>query len=82
MNEVISNIYQRKSVRKYLSKQIPKEIVETICKAGMEAPSGHNTQPVRFTIVRDSKLIDEMSEVAKSYMKDSQIDWIKKIWEQ
>lgn len=78
MNEVINNIYKRKSVRKFLSEQIPKDIVETIVKAGIEAPSGHNTQPVRFTIIRDSKLIDEMSEVAKSYMKDSHIDWISK----
>lgn len=78
MNDVISNIYKRKSVRKYLDKQIPKEIVETIVKAGIEAPSGHNTQPVRFSIIRNAKLIDEMSEVAKSFMKDSNIDWIAK----
>ena len=78
MNEVIKNIYQRKSVRKFLNTQIPKDVIEMIVKAGIEAPSGHNTQSVRFTIVRDKKLIDEMSVIAKTYMKESNINWIAK----
>jgi nitroreductase len=78
MNEVIQNIHNRKSVRKFLDKQIPKEDIITLIEAGLEAPSGHNTQPVRYTIVRDQTLIDHMSEIAKSNMKASEIDWINK----
>jgi len=78
MNEVIQNIHNRKSVRKFLDKQIPKEDIITLIEAGIEAPSGHNSQSVRYTVIRDQSLINHMSEIAKTHMKTSKIDWISK----
>ena len=78
MNSVLKNIYDRKSVRKFLDKQIPKEDIIQLIEAGIEAPSGHNTQSVRYTVVRNQALINHMSDVAKTNMKAAQIDWISK----
>lgn len=78
MNDVIKNIHNRKSVRKFLDTQIPKEDIITLIEAGIEAPSGHNSQSVRYTVIRDQSLINHMSEVAKTHMKASEIDWISK----
>lgn len=46
--EAISN---RRSIRKYLDKPVPKEMVEAILQAGMLAPSSKNRQPWRFIVV-------------------------------
>jgi nitroreductase len=78
MNLVIKNICDRKSVRKFLDKQIPKEDIIKLIEAGIEAPSGHNTQSVRYTVVRNQELINHMSEIAKNNMKVSGINWISK----
>ena len=44
MNEVIKNIEERRSIRKYEDKMIPKEIIEKILEAETYAPSGMGRQ--------------------------------------
>ncbi len=53
MNPVIETIRQRRSVRLYDSKPVPKELLETIVQAGNLAPSGANSQPWRFVVITD-----------------------------
>ena len=53
MNQVMENIFSRRSVRLYSDKEIPREILEGIIKAGTAAPSGSNTQAWRFVVVQD-----------------------------
>ena len=48
MNEDI--IYNRRSIRKFLNKSIPKDIIEEIIKAGIVAPSAKNRQPWKYLI--------------------------------
>lgn len=55
MNEVIKNIHERRSVRVYQDKPLPKETIEEIIKAGVAAPSGSNSQAWRFVVVRDKE---------------------------
>jgi len=45
MLETIRVIKSRRSVRKYLDKEIPKEILEDIVDCARLAPSGYNKQP-------------------------------------
>ncbi len=51
MENVIECIYNRRSIRKYKKKEIPKEIIEKIIHAGVMAPSARNVQPCRFSVV-------------------------------
>ncbi len=44
MNEAIKNIYERRSVRSFLPKQITKEELTTVLEAGIQAPSAMNRQ--------------------------------------
>ena len=46
----------RKSVRKYLDKQIPDDILKQILSAGCIAPSWMNSQPWQFIVVKDSEM--------------------------
>ena len=54
----------RYSVRKFLDKKVPKEIVEKIIEAGMIAPTGCNNQPQRVIVVESqeglAKIFNEM----------------------
>ncbi|MBN2878536.1 MAG: nitroreductase family protein [Clostridia bacterium] len=78
MNSVIKNIYERKSVRKFLEKQISDDDIKSIVEAGIQAPSGHNAQSVYYTIVQNEDLIDHMNLKAKEEMRKSDEDWILK----
>lgn len=64
-NEVIRNIMARRSVRKYLDKPVEREKLEAIALAGINAPSAMNRQMWAVRIVKDQKLIAEVSEVYK-----------------
>jgi nitroreductase len=58
----------RRSIRKYKKDSVPREVLERILAAGMEAPSGKNRQNWRFFIVTGQKR-DE-------YLKYSQKSWL------
>ncbi len=62
MNELLKAIKQRRSVRAYESKKVPKEIINTIIEAGNNAPSGMNSQPWRFVVVEDDALHKKLIE--------------------
>jgi nitroreductase len=53
MNPVIDTIKQRRSIRAYEAKPVPREILNAIIEAGNEAPSAMNSQPWRFVVVED-----------------------------
>ncbi len=58
----------RRSIRKYKKDLVPREIIERILAAGMEAPSGKNRQNWRFIVVQGAKK-DE-------YLRYSQKSWL------
>ena len=64
MNEILSAIRARRSVRAYESKKVPKENINSIIEAGNNAPSGMNSQPWRFVVVEDEALHKKMIEAA------------------
>ena len=55
----------RKSIRKYKKDPIPRETIERILAAGMQAPSGKNRQNWRFFVVTGKKR-DEYLEYSKN----------------
>ncbi len=57
-NDALSVIHSRKSVRKYLDKPVSKEVLYTLLKAGMAAPSAADKRPWAFlTITEKTKLV-------------------------
>ncbi len=52
MNEVLATIKARRSVRKFAPGEVSDEDLTAILDAGRWAPSGKNTQPWRFIVVR------------------------------
>ena len=60
--ELEQAILERRSVRKFTSEPIPRETMEQIVRLASYAPSWKNTQTVRYTVVEDRALLDQIAE--------------------
>ena len=65
MNEVLKNIYERRSVRSYAEKSVPEETVREIIKAGFHAANGVNAQGLRFAVITDRAKLKTYAEKAR-----------------
>ncbi|MGL4982207.1 MAG: nitroreductase family protein [Treponemataceae bacterium] len=69
MNMIIDTIKKRRSCRSYLSRTVRRKDIETIVEAGTWAPSAHNSQPWRFTVILDTKILQEMNNHIKTKLE-------------
>lgn len=72
MNEVIQNMISRRSVRKYKSDMLPKNIIDDIIKAGTFAPTGRGMQSPIIIAVTNKTIRDELSKINAKIMGKSQ----------
>ena len=63
MENTIDTIYDRRSVRKYIDKEVNPDLVDEILRAGMFAPSGCNKQPWEFVVFNEKDLIKEIKSM-------------------
>lgn len=61
---VLETIQKRKSIRKYILKSIPDDVMQRIFEAARLAPSGKNLQPWKFIVVRDKELKKRLAVAA------------------
>ena len=54
MSDLLDAIKQRRSIRKYLPRKVPSELVEKVLVTAGWAPSAHNSQPWRFIVLEDA----------------------------
>jgi nitroreductase len=57
--DTLQVIHTRRSVRKYLDRPVPEELVQRLLAAAMQAPSARNQQPWQFVV------LDERAMLAK-----------------
>lgn len=62
MNEVIENMRQRRSVRKYLPRQVERETIEEILAAGYTAPNAGNRQQLRVVVCQDPEVNEHVGK--------------------
>ncbi len=65
MLSVWEAIQLRRSIRKYTSDDVPDELIEQMLEAAKLAPSGGNSQPWRFIVVRDAKIKKEICQFVR-----------------
>lgn len=68
-NAVLLNLKQRRSVRDFTDESISKSKLKAIVQAGIYAPSGHNMQTWRFTVMQKPERIARLKEVTASVAK-------------
>jgi nitroreductase len=60
---LLGAIQRRFTVHQYRPDPVPDEIVEKVLEAGRWAPSGANSQPWEFIVVKDRALIEQLGDV-------------------
>lgn len=66
--ELMEAIEKRKTVRDFLDKRVPEDVIKKALYAGLKAPSYNHQKQVFFTLVRDPKL--RLGLIAAEGMKD------------
>jgi len=75
-------IKARRSIRQFKTDPIPDEYVDMIIEAARWAPSGANTQPWEFVIVRDQKLKDDIVQIVrKSQEHNALMETAREPWQ-
>ena len=79
MNDTISTILKRRSIRVYKPDQVDDETLELILEAGRYAPSAMNQQPWHFTIVRDRSLLEKLETSCKTVFLESDVEALREV---
>ena len=61
-SSVLKAIYRRRSIREFTDKEISREQLHEIVKAGIWAPSGLNNQPWRFVIIKNPDIKEQVAQ--------------------
>lgn len=61
---VLEAIQKRKSIRSYLDKEIPQDVLLEVLEAARKAPSASNRQPWKFIIVQDKELKQQIMQAS------------------
>lgn len=68
-NPVLENILARHSIRHFTDQPIPRRLLETLVKAGWNAPTGHNLQTWRFTLLTTQPEIQALKALTQAVAK-------------
>ena len=63
MNDVIKNILERRSIRKYKDKMVEEELIDEVLKAGTYAPTGMNRQSPIIIAITNKEVRDKLSKI-------------------
>ena len=53
----------QRAIRNFTDEDVPDELVDQVITAGIHAPSGSNTQPWHFIVIRDQTIKNAISDV-------------------
>ena len=68
MNETLKTLKERRSCRKYLSKQVEEAALDAILEAGTYAPTGMNRQAPVIVAVQDPETVKKISRLNAAVM--------------
>jgi nitroreductase len=61
--DTLQAIHTRRSIRKYLDRPVPEELVQKLLAAAMQAPSARNQQPWQFVVIDDHSILTKIAEL-------------------
>jgi len=82
MNETISTILRRRSVRAYRPDPVEQPALDLMLEAARHAPTAMNQQPWHFTVIRNHELLDELEEHCISAFVGSKVNALREIAKQ
>lgn len=67
-------VFRRRSIRKYLDKQIEQEVLQDIVDGAMMAPSATNTQPWYLVVVKSKEQMEKLRGIFKDISGKLRVD--------
>ena len=61
-NSFLNLVLNRRSIRRFKEKVIPKDLIEKLLKVGKYSPTGSNSENVFYTIVQDKSIVATISK--------------------
>ena len=61
----------QRAIRNFTDEDVPDELVDQVITAAIHAPSGSNTQPWHFIVIRDQTIKNAISDVYEEAQTDS-----------
>lgn len=71
MNQTIETILNRRSVRDYQNKPVPREALEQIVECGLFAATALGKQPWHLTVVTNRAVLDDISRVNRRLLLEA-----------
>ena len=62
-------VRSRRSIRKFTSEPVPDTLVEQVIEAARWAPSGANSQPWEFVVIREQETKDQIASICMKQME-------------
>ncbi|MFN2363312.1 MAG: nitroreductase family protein, partial [Halarsenatibacteraceae bacterium] len=53
-------LFDRRSKRSFIDKEVEDEKIKKLLDAAMAAPSAHNKQPWQFVVIKDNEIMDKI----------------------
>lgn len=63
MSDILEELKNRRSIRRYEEKPVPEELLDKIAEAGLYAPSGMGRQAVRILVITDDKTVRILGKI-------------------
>lgn len=79
MNETISTILKRRSVREYSPEAVGQAELDQILEAGRYAPTAMNQQPWQFTVIRNPELLRKVEAQCKTAFLESSNEALREV---
>jgi F420 biosynthesis protein FbiB-like protein len=68
-------LFQRRSIRRYRTEAIPRELIEAVLEAAIWSPSAHNRQPWRFAVIETQAQKEQLAQAMGARLRrDLQAD--------
>ena len=61
--DVLDAIRTRRSIRKFLDKPVPTDLIQQVLRSAMYAPSACNQQPWQFVVIDDRALLRAVPKI-------------------
>ena len=69
MNEVIKNMSERRSIRKYSDREVPEDIIKQIVEAGYMSPNAGNKQLLRMVVCGNAEINNRLGRLRQLVTK-------------
>lgn len=66
MNQQLDFIFSRRSIRKYLDREVPDHLIQDLLEAAMAGPSAVAKDPWHFIVLKERNTLDRLADVLPS----------------